>query len=54
MPDRPKSLKLEVATFRLGAQDYGNSTTTGSRCQDIGLVKIVQETWICELSPLNN
>ena len=27
--NRPKSLKLVVVTFLLGAQDYGNSTTTG-------------------------
>ena len=27
--DRPKSLKLVVAAFPLGAQDHGNSTTTG-------------------------
>ena len=27
--DRPKSLKLIVVAFPLGAQDYGNSTTTG-------------------------
>ena len=27
--DRPKSLKLVVVAFPLGAQDYGNSTTTG-------------------------
>ena len=28
--DRPKSLKLVVLVFSLGAQGYGNSTTTGS------------------------
>ena len=42
--------------FCLGTQDYGNSTITGQ--PDNGLfkywLKIVQETWICELSPLNN
>ena len=27
--DRPKSLKLVVVAFPLGAQDYGNSATTG-------------------------
>ena len=27
--DRPKSLKLVVVAFPLGAQDYGNSTATG-------------------------
>ena len=27
--DRPKSLKLVVMAFPLGAQDYGNSTMTG-------------------------
>ena len=27
--DRPKSSKLVVVTFSLGAQDYGNSTTAG-------------------------
>ena len=27
--DRLKSLKLVVAAFPLGAQDYGNSTATG-------------------------
>ena len=27
--DRPKSLKLVVVAFPLGAQDYGNSTTAG-------------------------
>ena len=27
--DRLKSLKLVVVAFLLGAQDYGNSTTTG-------------------------
>ena len=26
---RPKSLKLVVVAFPLGAQDYGNSTMTG-------------------------
>ena len=56
--DRSKSLKMLAVAFPLGAQDYGNSTTTGLQSQDNGLVKywlkIVQETWICELSPLNN
>ena len=28
--DRPKSLKLVVLAFPLGAQDYGNGTMTGS------------------------
>ena len=28
-PDRPKSLKLVVVAFPLGAQDYRNNTTTG-------------------------
>ena len=27
--DTPKSLKLVVVAFLLGAQDYGNSTMTG-------------------------
>ena len=27
--DSPKSLKLVVVAFPVGAQDYGNSTTTG-------------------------
>ena len=27
--DRPKSLKLVVMSFPLGAQGYGNNTTTG-------------------------
>ena len=27
--DRPKSLKLVVVACPLGAQDYGNTTTTG-------------------------
>ena len=27
--DRPKSLKLVVAAFPLGTQDYGNRNTTG-------------------------
>ena len=27
--NRPKSLKLVVVAFPLGAQEYGNSTTTG-------------------------
>ena len=27
--DRPKSSKLVVVAFPIGAQDYGNSTTTG-------------------------
>ena len=27
--DRPKSLKLVVVAFPLGAQDYGNSIMTG-------------------------
>ena len=27
--DRPKRLKLVAMAFPLGAQDYGNSTTTG-------------------------
>ena len=27
--DRPKSLKLLVVAFPLGAQNYGNSTATG-------------------------
>ena len=27
--NRPKSLKLVVVDFPLGAQDYGNGTTTG-------------------------
>ena len=27
--NRPKSLKLVAAAFPLGAQDYGNSATTG-------------------------
>ena len=49
--DRSKSFKLLVVALPLGAQDYGKSTMAG---QDNGLVKIVQETWICELSPLNN
>ena len=59
--DSAKSLKLFVLAFPLGAQDYRNSTTTlrlASHCQDNGLVKfglkIVQEIWICELSPFNN
>ena len=37
--NRPKSLKLVGVAFSLGAQDYGNSTTTGRQCQDNGLVK---------------
>ena len=50
-----QSLKTGSSGFHVGAQDYGNSTR---HCQDNGLVnywlKIVQETWICELPPLNN
>ena len=46
--DRPKSLKLVVVAFSLGAQDYGNSTTTGlplsGEWTGSVLVKIVQET----------
>ena len=45
--DKPKSLKLVVVASPLGAQVYGNSTTTGRQCQGNGLVKywlkIVQE-----------
>ena len=38
--DRPKSFKLVVVAFPLGAQDYGNSTTTLARqYQDNGLVE---------------
>ena len=44
--DRPKCLNLVVVAFPFGTQDYGNSTRTGQ--------EIVQETWICELSPLND
>ena len=29
LSDRPKSLKLLVVAFPLGAQDYGNGTMTG-------------------------
>ena len=32
--DRPESLKLAVVAFLLGAQDYGNNTTTGVRIID--------------------
>ena len=53
-----KVLKLVVVAFPLGAKDYGNSTMTGRQCQHNGLVKyclkVVKETWICELFPLKN
>ena len=57
--DKSQSLKLVVVTFPLGTQDCGNSTTTGPPASGQWKMvkywlKIVQETWICELSLLNN
>ena len=57
-PRQTKIFKTGRSGFPLGAQDYGNSTTTVCKCQDNGLLKhwskIVQEKWIYELSQLNN
>ena len=57
--DRPKSLKLVVVAFPLALGIMGMALRLASQCQDNGLVKYwfkknVQETWIFELSPLNN
>ena len=55
--DRPKSLKLVVVAFSLGLRIMGIALQLARQCQDNELVKywlkIVQETWICELSLLN-
>ena len=53
----PESLKLVVVTCPLGAQDYGVALQLARQRQDNGLVNYwlkILETWICELSPLNN
>ena len=49
------SLKLVVVAFPHSAQDYGNSTRLARQCQFKYWLKIhvVQETRICELSPLS-
>ena len=55
--DRPKSLKLVVASPS-ALRIMGIALRLARQCQDNGLVKywfkIVKETLICELSPLNN
>ena len=58
-PDRPKFLKTGGGDFPPWRSGIRDSTTTGpAGGRDNGLVKhwlkIVQETWICELSPLHN
>ena len=51
-------LKLVVVAFPLALRIMGIELRLARQCQDNGLVKywlkIVLETWICELSPLNN
>ena len=53
---RPKSSKLVVVAFPLALRTMGIALRLTRQCQDNGLVKkdVVQDTWICELSPFNN
>ena len=56
--DKPKSLKLVEVASPLALRTAGIALRLAHQCQDNELVqyrlKIVQETWICELLPLTN
>ena len=55
---KPKSLKLVVVAFPLWLRIMGTALRLARQCQDNRLVmywlKLVQETWICDLLLLNN